>query len=1057
MEQLVTVLRATLSGEGSTRLVAEKELQTRAYPARDAAGELGVRLAQVLAAPDVDLAVRQAAGVALKQYVYERWSIFFDTFLRRAGAAEQTGDDRMGSAVPPAAKEAVRALLLRSLGDAHCKVRLLAAQVLSIVASCDFPDSFPELFGALRQHLDAYAAHERGADSRVHGALKFLSDFVQVDLDENQLLVVAREVAPLLQGMLADDGGTLSPHIKARCVLVFRQCLTSMYTVRDVHRDAVSEAVAHCLPSWLHTMDALLDPAFFHTADWGAAASWEVLGLRREIVRTLGVSARFRRVFSLCGTQLLRRALENLAALAPLFVHVEVGGGGSVEPPAVPDGDGDIAASPGVLGMAVLTLLTETQRSACLRAVLLHGGSGGDGEATPAFAQLLALLPLYAQLTSEDEDVWAADADAFLSEDDDDVLTATLRTQGADMLEELLAHFPLPTLRLFAAAAADVLRDAHAARVRGAPAWWKPLEAALMLLGATHESLDDVLSMPASAGTMSIPGLFQALALPYLADNTPSFLRGRCFVAASQLVAHLDAGLPQQVFRAALDVTQQESAPLHLKLSAVRAIRNFGQASPALIAADAPTVVLRLGPLLLQASGNTLVLLLDALEAAVPRAGASPHVPADALCDVAQAALQAWRMHTADPQVEMSVAALLETLLDCREPGVAPQTAARSAGFLATTLQEPGGDAAPDLLSSTASLLRSVLHAAPAAALDGAVDALFPPLAMQLLHTDDAEATQSLVHCVTLLAEKRAADLLAWRSGGQTSLEVMLRIVERLLARGDEDACGMPLGTLLVTLFVQAGPLLGPVMPGLVQALANKITAASSAACILALLYPVAFLVAEHTADVLRVFAEMPPAPTGAPQRVLDGVVAKWLAEFEHVHSAFVINVHVLGLTHLVEQWPAELDALRVQGDVIPIETDDTQYAEIPARAKALQLLAHEWDDAQKKRVARERSERSELPTTAIPDDGAEEWADDDDADDVAEGEDPELSMLYQDLLAEGVLDDDQEEAFPGENTHTTLPGCEAIANLDRAAPMHAAAAVLSPAVQGIIARALRG
>ena len=548
-----SALHATLSPEHGTRAHAEQYLLQRAYPLNDADGAFGLELASVLCAADAPLAVRQAAGVVLKQYVQERWSLALDAFLRRAQAA---GVAEGAEALGPEPKHAIRMQLLKALGDAARKVRLLAAQVLSIVCTADFPDHFPELFPVLRTYLGTADA------ACVHGALKFLSELVQVELDENQLLVVAREFVPLLQAIISDTSA--SAHIQARCVLVFRQCLTSLYMVKDTYTTVVAEAIEHYLPPWLHAFEVLLDPAFFCTADWNLPAAWEVLGLRREMVRSLGVASHFHEAFGVRGTSLLHRALENLGALAPVFTRVELTA--DLIPPVPEDGDADVATDASALAMALMTLLSETFSSDPMRALLVQGGVGGEGAETPALAELLRLLPTFAQMTCDDEASWSEDADAFVSEDDEENLNVTLRTAAMDLTAQLLDTYPRPALRTCNA----LVSELAAAQPHSG---WKVIEAFLMLLGAAHNEIEELLDCDANASILSLSRVFEVLVLPHL-DHDATFLRGRCFVFASQFVETLPGDLARRMFAAALKVTQQD-APLPLQLSAVRAIRKY--------------------------------------------------------------------------------------------------------------------------------------------------------------------------------------------------------------------------------------------------------------------------------------------------------------------------------------------------------------------------------------------------------------------------------------------------------------------------------------------------
>lgn len=884
---------------------AERMLQERAYPRNDMDGTAGLELAQVLHAASVPLPLRQAAGIALKAYVNERWSVYYETFMRRAAAAGEAND----AAVPPATKAEIRQLLLASLGDAERKVRLLTSQLLSLIGSCDFPDHFPELLPALQRYLQAYTKQEAHATAQVHGAIQCLADLVQVELDEHQLLIVAREFIPLLQELLSGSFGTVAPHVQARCVLVFRQCLTSLYMAKDTYPDTVQEAIARYLPPWLHAMQALLAPERIASDDWHTSDAWETLGLRREIVRTLVVASRFKSVFAAVGPALLGTCLHLLQALVPLFEQTELDD--ALAAPAPPEGDDDVAADVSGLVTALFSLLSATLRTQSMRALLVHGGVGGEGAATEALHALLQLMRTFAQVTSDDEATWEDDADAFLEGDDEDHMGATLRTAAMDLLEELLDDYPLPVLRVLRTAMDQLAHQDHAHA-----AWWKPLEAQLLLLGASHEAIEELLEERNDPSLLSISSVLASVVLPHLDPGSPTLLRGRCFVVASQYAAQLPSELAHRLFQAALAATRASNAeaPLPLKLSAVRAIRNLGQRQPSVTAPDAPTVLTQLGSLLPQASGGALVLLLDAVEAAVPREAQS--LDPSVLLLVAEAALTTWRRHTSDPSVELSIASLLDALVRCPVPGsctlAVQQCMIHALPMLAST-DDIGVPA------SAAALLRSVLSAAPSDtdALDGVVPVWVPAAAAFLRTSDDPEAVLSIVQGTTILLQKRASELLAWHNEqGVTALQVLLEVLERLLLLDDESLCGMPLGTLLVTLFVQAGHGLSPVMPALLHALVHKLATAQTSTCVLALLFPLAYLVAEHTDAVLAQLLNTQLGETSA----LEVLVRVWLREVGHVHSWFVGNVHLMGLAQLLERGPPLLDEMRVDGDVLPVQ-----------------------------------------------------------------------------------------------------------------------------------------
>ena len=184
-------------------------------------------------------------------------------------------------------------MLLVSLYDAERKVRCQASDLLSIICSCDFPDHFPELLPTLHAYLRSYALDDPRAPDKVHGAMKFLTDLVHVELDENQLLMVAQELVPVLQDLLTGVDGRITPHTKARCINVFHQCLTSMYMAKDTYTEAVEKITAHYLPTWLQGMQVLLE-AFIYNASAEAASErfmWEEVGLKHQIVSFLGTAS----------------------------------------------------------------------------------------------------------------------------------------------------------------------------------------------------------------------------------------------------------------------------------------------------------------------------------------------------------------------------------------------------------------------------------------------------------------------------------------------------------------------------------------------------------------------------------------------------------------------------------------------------------------------------------------------------------------------------------------------------------------------------------------------
>ena len=73
------------------------------------------------------------------------------------------------------------------------------ALTISEIASCDWPDQYPDLLSSILGLLSS------GSPDMVHGAMRLFTEFVRNDLSEDQLLPVMRELVPVLLSILGDS------------------------------------------------------------------------------------------------------------------------------------------------------------------------------------------------------------------------------------------------------------------------------------------------------------------------------------------------------------------------------------------------------------------------------------------------------------------------------------------------------------------------------------------------------------------------------------------------------------------------------------------------------------------------------------------------------------------------------------------------------------------------------------------------------------------------------------------------------------------------------------
>lgn len=162
---------------------------------------------------------------------------------------------------------------------------------MSDIAHPDWPEDWPTLMNELLQLIT-------GSTDATDGGMRVLNDFVGTDLTEDQLLPIAREMlpqllvilgAPQVRAICFNASGntdlicffqTYSFATRARSILIFRQCVMTLFTVKDEHPAAVKSAVSEILPQWIDACRRLL--AIDITSDL-SQESWEALAIRTAV------------------------------------------------------------------------------------------------------------------------------------------------------------------------------------------------------------------------------------------------------------------------------------------------------------------------------------------------------------------------------------------------------------------------------------------------------------------------------------------------------------------------------------------------------------------------------------------------------------------------------------------------------------------------------------------------------------------------------------------------------------------------------------------------------
>lgn len=188
--EVVSILEGTLSADTNVRQSSEAKLTQLSSSIEF---NLPLLLSSLLLVhPSIcPLHLQQSAALALRLIVKQRWSLYFsESFI---------GYPPNNSPLPSEFKPEIRNNLLQALAHQDRKVRLAVAYTTATICGAEWPDEMPQLIPTIKDYLQKHDSNAK------HGSLALLTDFVGRDMDENQLMNVARELLPSLERVVGDE------------------------------------------------------------------------------------------------------------------------------------------------------------------------------------------------------------------------------------------------------------------------------------------------------------------------------------------------------------------------------------------------------------------------------------------------------------------------------------------------------------------------------------------------------------------------------------------------------------------------------------------------------------------------------------------------------------------------------------------------------------------------------------------------------------------------------------------------------------------------------------
>ncbi|KIY73361.1 ARM repeat-containing protein [Cylindrobasidium torrendii FP15055 ss-10] len=900
-------LSGTLNPNPNIRMTAELKLS-----ALSSNPDTSLALSEIIVSQDADMALRQSAIILLRKYVREHWSPYFQNF--------------QGNAPPVEVKDRVRRAVFQGLSDPNRRIRSLCASVIKFIANCDWPDEYPDLLENLISLISS------GSLDSVHGAMQVFTEFIKADLSEDQIMPVLRDLLPVMHRILGES--QQSPFTRARTISVFRQCTISLYTVKEQYSTAVKEASTVILPAWLEAFKVLLseDPNNGISPD-----NWDLLAIRVQIFKALEtVHTSFPRALAPYLPSFLDLAIFHLNSLYQAFDRFYLTN--TDQPPSSSDEEEAVHLSN--LISSILDFIANTVR----------GGKAKAWFTKEHSQELIACVFRYAQMTVEDEESWAENANSFVAQEDDETQDYSVRIAGFDLLASLMDRNDVQSTSIFQAVIRHVIETSDQARNSGNDHWWKPLEGALSCVGSQAEAIAECISDEAESGRsapIDVEYLLKDVVPTVLGLQEHPFLQGRGFVFASQYSELLPAQLAGQYFDAAVNVIESNEGSIPVKISAVRAVHNFckSENTEALVPYMA-RIAKDMGPFILHTSEDTLSLVLETLSVIVSVDKARWITP-ELAHDLVQAVLQVWASNVKDPILLSIFPDILESLASADASGVYEVVAKVALPSLCESLSNT---TEPWATASAIELINALISADHPMG-EGFFAVLAPALFKSLATVEDRDALQNGIVALTLVVRRDCNQLLNWADeSGRSGLDYVLTLVAKLL-QGEDESAGLTIGDLIIHLLRRAGEAVVPVLPELLRAMVNRMTSAKTASFVQSLIIPFAFLITAQRDTVLSLLETTEVQGRSG----LDILIHTWCENAETFQGFWASRVSTLALSQLFMCERPSLQNLTVKGDLIVKEetrnvimtrsrtkTTPTEFTSVTFPVKALKILIHD-------------------------------------------------------------------------------------------------------------------
>ncbi|KAJ5123278.1 Armadillo-like helical [Penicillium atrosanguineum] len=876
-QELLSLLANTQSSTTATRQAAELQLKSlysnEAFP---------ISLTAIASHESVPVNLRQSALSVLRTFIGAGWSSMLDEFKGQVLVNEVN-------------KVQIRRALLElatTTDTPERKVKASASYAVSKIASADFPDDWPELLPSLLQIINDAST----TDSALHGALKVLLDLVDTGLSEDQFFNVARDLVSALFAVATSE--TRRPMMRALSVAVFRSCFDTFEMVLEQHKVAIKQFVDELLSAWspffVSTLKAALPqpPSSEEANKSGEVASqWRgIIGLKIQVVKTLmKIRGVFPGLLTAQSPAYFSTVWDELTNALPIYqnFYIDDERQGRLE---------DVDGLPYSLDFLILeeldliqTLLKAPPVKAELQQQLQNAGAAAGSSGW--LVEIMKLSSSYAQITSEEEGLWDVDVNLFLSEE-----TSVTANYTPEILQCLFA-------------------DSSSS--------WKSREAALCVLNFLLRDFGEV----SQDIPLELANHFTRF-VNYALQQEEELLRARGYLAAGALARVAGQGFQQNTtsyLEATLKAIAEDPSEV-VKVAAIRVLQDLVPSLP--ISVARPFQVTVINALSEFVSAHDLreqsdcddlkVTLAETLRDTIMADSSVvlSSVAIDVLFNIASSGAENF-------QLTMTVTEAFEDIVD-QITDHGPEAYMRLCEKVLPSLMgaiDVGNMTEENALTNfAADLLRALAERSSEPMPPGFVETVMPKLNRLLLDSTEAELIRPATEAVRHMLAHDFAQFVAWRDpqSGKEALEVVLVIIDRLLGPAVDDNAAVEVGQLAAELVEKAGSeRLGPYLPQLLQAVAQRLATAQQAQFIQSLILVFARLTLISPREVVDFLAQV----NLDGQSGLAVVLSKWLENSVNFAGYDEIKQNIFALARLYELSDPRLAEVPVKGDLIIQDT----------------------------------------------------------------------------------------------------------------------------------------